>query len=111
MDGAMSEVRAIDTAPRDGRTILVYGQPRDTEMVRFLRPGWHTAAWDEIDQAFCLTGGTWLGPFITPVCWVPVPEVPTAAGLPGGSAGIETRSAPITPEPVSPGHFNSKLEG
>ena len=34
-----------------------------------------------------------------------------AASLPGGSAGIETRSAPITPEPVSPGHFNSTNGG
>lgn len=32
----------------------------------------------------------------------------TAAGLPGGSAGIETDG--LAPAPVSPGHFNSTTE-
>ena len=66
----------IATAPRDGTTILVYGQPTSTEMVRFKRPGIHSAAWDTIDGAFCLTGGTWEGPFIEPTHWLPLPSAP-----------------------------------
>jgi hypothetical protein len=45
-------------------------------MVRYERPGWHTAAWDPVDGAFCLTGGTWEGPFIKPKFWMPLPDQP-----------------------------------
>lgn len=67
--------RPIETAPKRGM-ILVYGQPKDTEDLRFTGPGIHAAYWDEIDQAYCLDGGTWLGPFIAPTHWMPLPEPP-----------------------------------
>lgn len=64
------------TAPRNGNTILVYGKPKNTKLVQFTKPGIHTAYWDPIDSAFCLTGGTWEGPFIKPKKWQPAPEPP-----------------------------------
>lgn len=64
------------TAPRD-RVILAWGKPTDTDLVMYNRSSWHTACWDEIDAAFCLTGGNWAGPFIEPEFWTEVPETPT----------------------------------
>ena len=67
----MTEWHVIDeSTPRD-RTILVYGQPSNlvidgNELVTFKKPLACTAMWDEIDGMFCLTGGSWLGPFIEP---------------------------------------------
>lgn len=65
------------TAPHD-RKILAWGRPSDTDLVRFQSAGWHTAIWDEIDGAFCLTGGSWEGPFIDPEFWTEIPENPPA---------------------------------
>jgi hypothetical protein len=69
--------RPIETAPKDGTTILVYGLPQSIEGVSYHRPAAYTAAWDTIDDAFCLSGGTWVGPFIDPAYWMPVPPPPT----------------------------------
>ena len=72
----------IQTAPKDG-TILVFGKPTalvingDT-LVSFNKPAAYTAAWDEIDDAFCVSGGSWLGPFIEPTHWMLLPEPPDA---------------------------------
>lgn len=66
------------TAPKD-RKILVYGKPTDTtgdNSVRFLCEGVHLASWDGLDEAFCLDGGGWLGPFIEPLFWAETPEKP-----------------------------------
>lgn len=65
----------IETAPRD-KTILVFGQPTDVEGVRFSMPFVCTAYWDDIDSSFCLTGASWLGPFIRPKFWMPLPKPP-----------------------------------
>jgi Protein of unknown function (DUF551) len=73
----MSDWQPIETAPKDGTSILVYGRPNDIDgLVYFRGPSTHSAAWDEIDDAFCLTGGTWTGPFIEPTHWMPLPEPP-----------------------------------
>lgn len=79
----MSEWQPIETAPRDGTTILIFGQPDDLLMadgsgplVQFSTPGTFTAAWDEIDDAFVLSGGSWLGPFVAPTHWMPLPSPP-----------------------------------
>lgn len=68
--------RPIETAPKDGTTILVFGHPESIELVRYTRAAVYSAAWDNIDEAFCLSGGTWLGPFIEPSHWMPIPEPP-----------------------------------
>jgi hypothetical protein len=67
--------RPGNTAPK-GQKILVWGKPKNTKLISFYSEGWHTANWDEIDQAFCLTGGTWEGPFIKPKFWMPCPPAP-----------------------------------
>lgn len=63
-------------APRDGTTILVFGRPGDIDGVEFGAPGIHSAYWDSIDGAFCLTGATWIGPFIEPTHWMLPPPPP-----------------------------------
>lgn len=77
----MSEWQPIETAPKDGTTILVRGRPTDLVMggdtlVKFHKLGTYTAAWDEIDSTFCLSGGSWLGPFVSPTHWMPLPPPP-----------------------------------
>lgn len=77
----MDSWQDISTAPRDGTRILVFGKPDDLVMnggvlASWSKPGVHAAAWDEIDQAFCLDGGSWLGPFIEPTMWMPLPAPP-----------------------------------
>jgi hypothetical protein len=71
----MSEWRQIDSAPHDC-TILVFGKPSDVEGVRFIKEAIFTAYWDDIDSSFCLSGASWLGPFIRPTHWMPVPPSP-----------------------------------
>lgn len=70
----------IATAPKDGSTVLVYGKPSDIDGLRFERPGCHSAYWDSIDESFCLTGSTWVGPFIEPSHWMAMPAPPTVLG-------------------------------
>ena len=83
----MTDWRLIDAEPNlgkppwDGTAVLVFGKPEDLEingdiLVRFIKPLICTAHWDETDEAFCLTGGSWLGPFIQPTDWAPKPEPP-----------------------------------
>lgn len=67
----------IETAPRDGSTIIVYGKPESTDTVRFRKRAVYTASWDAIDEAFCLSGGDWSGPFIEPTHWMPTPTPPS----------------------------------
>lgn len=74
----MSKWKPGNTAPKQGM-ILVYGRPRDCEGLKFSGPDIHAAYWDSIDSAFCLDGGTWLGPFIKPTHWMPLPKPPEAA--------------------------------
>ena len=76
----MDDWKLIERAPKD-RTILVFGQPSDLVMdgdtlVSYKYPAVYSAAWDEIDEAFCLSGGSWLGPFIEPTHWMFLPGGP-----------------------------------
>ena len=69
--------------PWEGTTVLVFGKPEDLVingdvLVHFKKPLVCTANWDELDGAFCLTGGSWLGPFIEPTHWMSLPEPPDA---------------------------------
>lgn len=71
-----SSWQPIETAPEDGTTILVYGLPESKETVTYKKPAVYTAAWDEIDRRFCLSGGDWTGPFVEPTHWMPRPDAP-----------------------------------
>lgn len=72
----ISDWRPIETAPHD-KNILVFGKPTDIEGLCFNEPGIFTAYWDDIDRSFCLSGATWLGPFISPSHWMPLPTAPS----------------------------------
>ncbi len=77
----MTDRQPIETAPKDGTTILVFGKPNDLKiggdiLTTYKIPAAYTASWDEIDGAFGLSGGSWLGPFVIPTHWMPVPKPP-----------------------------------
>lgn len=84
----MSEWQPIETATRD--TAVIVWQPDSFEirtdrgdheavddlvMARY-PAGAYTAHWDAIDSAWCMDGGTWLGPFLKPTHWMPKPGKP-----------------------------------
>lgn len=67
----------METAPRDGTPVLVYGLPTNLPDVHFSRPAVYTAYWDDMDQTFCLSGASWRGPFVhEPTAWRPLPAPP-----------------------------------
>jgi len=68
----------IETAPKDGNIILLFGIPsiHPHLKVEFLGPDIFTAYWDQIDDAFCMNGGDWLGPFIEASHWMPLLPAP-----------------------------------
>ena len=61
--------------PKD-RLILVYGTPDEHPMLEVIYdgPSWFTAYWDGIDEAYCINGGDWMGPFIKPIKWGELPS-------------------------------------
>jgi len=69
------------TEPPKDRNVLVYGQPEGEygssgqNSYMFTRDV-YLARWDDVDEAFCLKGGGWLGPFIEPIAWAEEPEAP-----------------------------------
>ncbi len=83
------EWQPIETAPKDGTTILVFGKPTAIDGLSFKSAGLHTAYWDSIDGAFCLTGATCAGPFIYPSHWMLLPPPPAPKG-------VVIRTDPIT---------------
>lgn len=56
------------------RTVLIWGTPDKHPHleVEFNGPHVFAAHWDQCDEAFCLNGGDWMGPFITPLKWAEV---------------------------------------
>lgn len=79
-EGRMADWQPIETAPKD-RTILVYGKPEPLiidgqQLVTFHKPAVYSAAWDSVDDAFVVSGGSWLGPFVTPTHWQALPAPP-----------------------------------
>ncbi len=74
----MSEWQPIETAPKDGSSILLFGVPSKHHALQstFHKPWFFTAHWDSIDEAFCINGGDWCGPFISEGYWMPLPEAP-----------------------------------
>jgi len=79
----MSDWQPIATALKDGPHVLVW-QPEpfdrladDADIIMATcPPGAYTAHWDQIDQRWCIDGGTCLGPFLSPTHWQPLPPPP-----------------------------------
>lgn len=70
------KVRSADTAPKRG-SFLAFGKPSDAgNDVKNLPLGWYSAYYDGFTEAFCVSGATWLGPFIVPLAWCELPENP-----------------------------------
>jgi len=66
----------IETAPKD-ENILLHGVPESTDEIRFgPEPRSYSGYWDEIDGAWCMSGATWVGPFIAATHWMPLPSAP-----------------------------------
>ena len=68
----------FDIAPKDGSLILVYGIPESDERLNvvYTKPSLFTAYYDSIDQAFCINGSDWAGPFINFSHWQKLPDNP-----------------------------------
>ena len=69
----------IESAPRGH--ILVYGKPQNLvvdgkTLTNYHSAFVHSAHWDEIDGCFVVDGGSWLGPFVEPTHWMPLPDPP-----------------------------------
>ncbi len=75
----MMEWQPIETAPKDGTSVLLYGTPTQTREVNFTKPVRLTGYWDEIDSSWCSTTADWTGPFIEATKWQPLPEAPKDA--------------------------------
>lgn len=73
----MSEWKPIESAPKDGTHVLLFGRPSDQEGLRFKSKARLTGYWDNIDEAWCATTSTWEGPFIDATKWQPLPPPPT----------------------------------
>ena len=76
----MTQWQPVETAPKD-RVILIYGKPSNlildgNFLTVFHRAAIFTAEWDDIDASFVLSGGSWLGPFVNPTHWMPLPDPP-----------------------------------
>jgi len=70
------EWRGIESAPRDGTHVLLFGLPSPNDGCEFTNPIKLTGYWDDIDAAWCATTSTWVGPFIDATKWQPLPPEP-----------------------------------
>ncbi len=89
--------QSMDTAPRD-RTILLLGTQDDHPDVNVKGEIVFSGYWDSIDEAWCSTGSTWLGPFYHPTLWQPLPATPGET-VPTGSESDEGASLLIRTPP------------
>lgn len=68
--------RPIETAPKDGAEILMFGSQRDHDMLKRSKPLAFTGYWDNIDESWCSVSSFWHGPFYDPTHWQPLPAPP-----------------------------------
>lgn len=73
--------RPIESAPRDAY-VLLWGildpHPDQRELYANLdRPQRAGGYWCDIDGAWCVSGSTWVGPWIKPTHWMPLPPPPS----------------------------------
>lgn len=68
----------IETAPKDGAAVLLFGRVSDHPegLVSFNGDSRITGYWDAMDQAWCASASTWVGPFINASHWQPLPNPP-----------------------------------
>jgi hypothetical protein len=72
----------IATAPKEvGRIYLLFGTIDPHPDTRHLHAGLETPRamtgyWDDVDHAWCPIGATWLGPWVKPTHWMPLPSAP-----------------------------------
>lgn len=74
------EWQPIETAPKDGDNVLLFGRidPRHPfEGIRWQKMTVFSGYWDRIDGAWCPSGATWAGPFMEVTHWKPLPSPPT----------------------------------
>lgn len=82
LTAAMAELwRPIEEAPKDGTRVLTRGLldpiPGQCELYYGLDIPTTTACyWDQVDEAWCIVGATWLGPFFRPTNFMPLPTPP-----------------------------------
>lgn len=73
----------LDNIPRD-RDVLIWGMPSSHPKleIEILSPVAFVAHYDSIDEAFCINGGDWMGPFVQPIKWADLnlPEQPSGQG-------------------------------
>jgi hypothetical protein len=68
----------ISTAPKN-KVILLWGHidpDIPNENFNWSEPSIFTGYWDEIDQAWCCSGSTWIGPFMKCYFWRELPKKP-----------------------------------
>lgn len=70
--------RDISSAPRDGRTILLYALQEPHEGIHADGLRILSGYWDRIDEAWCGTSSLWNGPFYQPTHWMPLRPPPDA---------------------------------
>lgn len=69
------EWQSIETAPKDGTHLLLYGkQDAIEELGEFIGP--LSGYWDALDGSWCATASTWRGPFVEATHWMPLPKPP-----------------------------------
>jgi hypothetical protein len=73
----MTDWNPIETAPKD-RSLLLFGEMKPFDgLIGLDGPIIFTGYWDSIDEAWCSSGSTWLGPFYRPTHWQPLPARPS----------------------------------
>lgn len=72
----MSEWQPIESAPQDGRQVLLFGTQNEFADIAMKGAFVFTGYWDRFDESWCSTATTWRGPFYHPTHWQPLPEPP-----------------------------------
>lgn len=72
------EWRPIESAPKDGTGVLLYGMPSEHAGVSWQKATVLSGYYDKLDGAWCSTTSAWDGPFVKPTHWMPLPPAPKA---------------------------------
>lgn len=72
----MGEWQPIETAPRDGSSVLLFGEQEPHFAIGAQGSFVFSGYWDMMDEAWCSTASLWNGPFYKPTHWTPLPSSP-----------------------------------